>query len=273
MTPTNQFNNAVNPHLKQKLFVAAKHGDQNTLRTILGEHPEAANWRLGGKSVLQAAVEKKQYTSIATLLQAKADANAKSDDGLTSPLVIAARNDDTHMIVQLIHGGAKAYAVGGGDATPLMNAVRHNAAKAIAVLLAHGASHAANNDEGNPALHVATSAGRLKAAAALLAGKADINQRNAETLTPLMLAAKEKNLKAAKFLLENGADDTLKSDLRETALDMARAFAGGDRVFLDGYENLMAERLRKLTRDFLPQMAKGAGRDLEAPGRATFRKK
>lgn len=277
MTTANQFNNAVNdrisPHLRQKFFVAAKQGDQNTLRSILSDHPDAANWRQGGKSVLQAAVEKKQSVSVSILLQAKADPNALSDDTFSSPMIIAARNDDTHNLILLIHGGGRAWTATGGDTAPLMNAVRHNASKAAGVLLTHGASASQPDDEGNPALHVATSARHFETAKVLLDKKADINLRNAETLTPLMLAAKEKNIPAAKFLLDNGADDTLLSDLRETALDMARSFGAGDKKFLKAYEDLMAERLRARTTVFLGEMRKGVGRDVVAPEKASFKQR
>lgn len=248
-------------------------GNVNDLEAILAEYPLAAHWRVNGRTALMDAVKKKQTPAVTVLLKAKSVPDAMSDDNLSSPVIEAAVNGEEHLLIILIHAGAKLYTAKQGDMTPLLAAIAARKHKVIPVLLAHGASHKLLNDEGNAPLHVATSMGALEEAKALLDGKADINQRNLETLTPLMLAAKEKNLAAAKFLLDNGGDDTLLSDLRETALDMARAFAGGDKEFLGGYEALMLERLTKRTEAFLPQMRKGTARSMIAPEPAKFKPK
>jgi len=248
-------------------------GALKELGEILAEYPAAVHWRVNGRTVLMDAVKRHQTPAVNLLLKSKSDPNAMSDDNLSSPVIEAAANGDEQMLVILIHAGAKLYLAKQGDMTPLMAAIAAKKHKVIPVLLTHGASHKLLNDEGNAPLHMATSTGAFNEAKALLAGKADIDQRNLESLTPLMLAAKEKNLAAAKFLLDNGADDTLLSDLRETALDMARAFAGGDKEFLSGYEALMQERLTKRTEAFLPQMRKGTAHSMIAPEPAKFRRK
>lgn len=278
------FNNAAggnnvrpDPHLRHRLFVAAKRGELNTLTEILDAHDGADNgamhWRLGGKTLLQAAVEKKQIPAINLLLKRKADPNTRSEDGLNSPLIEAARQGDTHILLLLIHGGATLQMERDGDVSTIMNAVRHGHGAAVTLLLKHGASHSMVDGEGNAPLHVATSAGHFDAAAALLNGNADINQRNFETLTPLMLAAKERNLPAMKFLLEQGADETLRSDLNETAHDIAYAFAGDDHAFLRGYEMLIATRRAERTREFLPMLKDGTGETMVPPARAAFRRR
>lgn len=280
MSATPSFNNAAggntvrpDPHMRQRVFVAAKRGDLAALAEILDTHDGAMGWRLGGKSLLQAAVEKKQIPVINLLLKRKADPNTRSEDGLNSPLVAAARQGDTHILLLLIHGGAKLAMERDGDVSTIMNAVRHGHGAAVTLLLTHGSSHSMVDGEGNAPLHVATAAGHFAVAAALLKGGADINQRNYETLTPLMLAAKERNLPAMKFLLDRGADETLRSDLNETAHDIVYAFAGDDRAFLRGYEQLLAERRAARTREFLPMLKDGTGETMVPPARAAFRRR
>lgn len=275
MIPKRKFNGAAAARIPQAalnaLFTAAARGDARAVRETLAEYPGAIHGRLHGKTALQVAVEKNQVPVITALLQAKAGPDAMSDDGMSSPVIAAAAADNTMALILLIHGGARLYMPQGGSMTPLLAAVRNESVKSIPVLLKHGASHRAFDDEGNAALHAATSLDKLKAAKALLENGADINQRNREELTPLMLAAQERNLPAAKFLLENGADYMLLSDLRETALDIARAYAGGDGKFLKGYEALMAARLRAETKEYLPEFRKGTHRQVAVKRPARFR--
>lgn len=263
---------AVSPHLRQRLFVAAKKGDEETLNAIIKDRPDAIAWRMGGKFILQAAVEKKQAGAVRVLLAAGANPNWKNDGDLSAPLMESVRNDDVKIFNMLVVAGA-GFSTAGGDDGHFMNAVRHNCPDMVKLLVEKGASPMALSDDANPALHVAVSGKWFKSAQALIEAGADINARNGETLTALMRAAQERNLPGGAFLTDRGADETLKSDLLETADDMAAAFAGDDKKFLAGWQGMAMTRRRRAMTAFLPALRNGLGEELAAPPRATFRRK
>lgn len=276
MTTVTTFNNAaiarINPHQRQRLFVAAKRGDAETLRVILAERPDAVAWRLGGRFVLQAAANHAQMESVRILLEAGANPNLKIPDDYSTPLLEAVRNDDVPMMKLLMEKNA-VLDIGAGSVAALPTAIRQDAVNAMAFIIEKGASISAPDESGQPPLHAAISAKRFKAAQLLLDKGADINIRDAETLTPLMLAAKEKNLAGGVFLTDRQANEKLRSDIHETADDMAVSFAGDDNEFLKGWLGMAEARRRRELKAFLPAMRNGLGEDISAPPRAVFKRK
>ena len=264
MTTPQNFNNAaalpVQPHEKQQFFVAAKQNNAQALRVYIAQRPDAVHWRLGGKTALQAACEKGSFFAAQMLLNHGADANAFSDDKLSSPLHAAAELADTSILIQLIHKRGKINAANDSGTTPLMVAARRNRPEPLKVLVTHGASFSAVNHEGETALEIAVFRGSFEAAKTMLEKGCSIDIRNRNGDTALMQAAREKNLKAAKFLIENGASDELKDDLNETPLDIARSFAGGDEKFLNGFIGLLRERGGREAKAFAPEFHSGAKR-------------
>jgi len=248
---------------KQQLFALVRRNDVRQLEEFLGGHPGAAAWRENGHTPLEIAVKNNSLPCMQALLHHGADANALSDDGLTSPLLIAAAGNNTQTLITLLHRGAKLHIAVNGETSPVMAAVEAHALSTLQVLLAHGAPCRTLDGEGQTALHIATQKGHLDAAKLLLEHGAPIDQRNAESLTPLMLAAQQRNLAAARFLFEQGADETLRSDLRETPLDIARAFANDDRAFLFGFEALVFERYKRAAAGIEPGMHAGTQRQIK----------
>ncbi len=268
MTTPQNFNNAANnpvglpvsPHEKQEFFVAAKHNNAQALRVFIAKRPDAVHWRQGGKTALQAAAEKGSFFAAQMLLNHGADANAFSDDKLSSPLHAAAELADTSILLLLIHKRGKIHAANDSGTTPLMVAARRNRPEPLKVLLTHGASLSAVNHEGETAFHIAAFRGNAEAADALLEKGCSVDIRNRDGDTALMQAAREKNLKAAKFLIARGASDELKDDLNETPLDIARSFAAGDDKFIRALIELIRERNSRHAMTFLPEFHTGAKR-------------
>lgn len=256
---------------KQQLFALVRRNDARQLEEFLAAHPGAAAWRQNGHTPLEIAVKNNALPCMQALLHHGADANALSDDGLASPLLIAAAGNNTQTLIKLIHAGAKLHLSANGETSPVIAAVEANALATLQVLLSHGAPCRTLDGEGQAALHIATQKNHLAAAQLLLSHGAPIDQRNAESLTPLMLAAQQRNLAAARFLFEQGADETLRSDLRETPLDIARAFAGDDDAFLYGFEGLVFERYKRAAAGIEPGMQAGSQRQIKPQKTVRFK--
>lgn len=277
MVKRHPFNNAAKARPPQmvlgRLFKAAQQGDVKAIKDTLASNPEALECHLHGKTALQVAVEKNQMQSVQALLEAGASPNARSGDGNASPFIAAVQADNTLMMITLLHKGAEVNPQSPFARQPLQAAIETESVKAIRLLVAHGAALGKFNDDGNAPLHAALAAKKLKAAEALIESGADINQRNRGGYTALMQAAEENNLAAAKFLMEREAALDPVSDLSETAHDIARAFPGKDGRFLRAFEQALFERLKRETREYLPEFRKGTSHELKVKRPAKFRPK
>jgi len=260
------------PQEKNALWQLVRRNDARALEDFLADNLLAVNWRLNGHTALETAVTNKNLPCIKMLLRYGANPNTLSDDGKASPLLLAARGNNAQVLITLLHNRAQLHPAQNGEITPVIAAVESNATTTLAILLSHGAPYSTLDGEGQAALHIATQKGHFDAAKLLLDKGENIDQRNAESLTPLMLAAKERNLPAAKFLIENGADENLRCDLRETPLEIARAFANGDTDFLRGFENLIFERYKRAAAGLGPGMHAGTARPIAPQKTVRFNK-
>lgn len=271
------FNNAAKPRPSQmvvnRLFTAAQHGDVKEIRATLALNPEALECHLHGKTALQVAVEKNQVQAAHALLEAGASPNTRSNDGNSSAFIAAVQADNMLLMITLLHKGAEVNPQSPFARQPLQAAIESESVKAIKFLAAHGAALKKFNDDGNAPLHAALAAKKLKAAEALIESGADIDFRNRDGYTALMQAAEENNFAAAKFLIEHEAALDPVSDLRETAHDIARAFPGKDGKFLRAFEQVLSERLRRETKEYLPEFRKGTSHEMKVKRPAKFRPK
>jgi ankyrin repeat protein len=134
--------------------------------------------------------------SLVLLTSASAVFAADPVDGSGStPLLVAASNDDAAQVRQLLKGGADPNARNALGTTPLLEAAFHSNAEIIKALLDAGA---------------------------------DPNAPGADGQTPLMLVARGTNVAAAKMLLDKGASPRARESQRQqTALMWAAANGQG----------------------------------------------
>jgi ankyrin repeat protein len=113
----------------------------------------------------------------------------------STPLLVAASNDDAALVKQLLKGGANPNVRNKLDTTPLLEAAFHSNTEIIKALLDAGA---------------------------------DPNAAGADGQTPLMLVARGTNVAAAKVLLAKGANPRAKESQRQqTVLMWATANSQG----------------------------------------------
>lgn len=165
------------------LIAAARAGDVNVVRKLIGEH---------------------------------ADVNAQSADGST-PLLWAAYNGEPAMVEALLVAGAKPDTANRYGVTPLLQASRAGDAAVVAALLEHGADAALRHPDGETALMGAARVGSIDTVERLLAAGLDVNAVDTfQQETALMRAAAEGHLAMVDRLLAAGADPNLQA--RVTAL-------------------------------------------------------
>ena len=114
---------------------------------------------------------------VKALLAAKADVNAKSDDGFTA-LMMASEEGRLDVVQALLAGNADANAKTAKGATALMMASLNGDPKIVRALLAAKADVNATAEGGATALIAASVKGNLEVVRALLAMGADVNARS-----------------------------------------------------------------------------------------------
>ena len=129
--------------------------------------------------------------AVAVALAANVDGIDARDASGSTPLLVAASNDDVAQVRQLLKAGANPNVRNKLDTTPLLEAAFHSNAEIITALLDAGA---------------------------------DPNASGADGQTPLMLVARGTSVVAAKMLLDKGANPRAsESQRRQTALMWAAA--------------------------------------------------
>jgi len=146
------------------------------------------------RRLLAAALLAVGLISVATAPSAAFAADVVDASGST-PLLVAASNDDVAQVKQLLKAGANPNVRNKLDTTPLLEAAFHSNSEIIKALLDAGA---------------------------------DPNAAGADGQTPLMLVARGTNVAAAKMLLEKGANPRAReAQRRQTALMWAAANSQG----------------------------------------------
>ncbi len=228
--------------LKNHFLSAARTGDAQKLKDAVTSFPKDVDLMLHHGTALQAACERNHPQAVNVLLEAGASPNVLNRDRLTSPMHEAAKNDNTMILVQLIHkrGDVNLDSLNG---TPAERAIDANANKALGVLVTHGAASMKFDDEGHTLLHRAARLDRAESLCLLLSKGLDINALARDGKTPLMVAAEFGSLNVAKVLLERGADYRIMDDMRDTALDIITQHGGNDERTVEGFRSLLKARI------------------------------
>jgi uncharacterized protein len=243
--------------LSVKLIEACKNGDSDSVTSLLqqGASPDAftPDEPHGGMTALRWAVIRNHLNVVKVLLEAGADVNAKSADGITV-LMVAAATGNTEMVGLFLDKGAEIDAQCSRGTTALMSASEEGNVDIMRMLLERGAAVNTKTLKGATALVQACIIGspeykntivvrpgppgagkdtlefarvksRPEAVTLLLDKGVDVNGRvdlfNDNGWTPLMIAAEKGDLDLVKLLLKRGADPNAKSKQGNTASSVA----------------------------------------------------
>src|SRR5499427_7925457 len=163
------------------------------------------------------AAQKRDMTTLRTLLHQDIDVNAAQPDGTTA-LHWAAHWNDMEAVNLLLRAGADSKATNRYGATPISEAVATGNAAMVQALLNAGANaNTPTTADGETILMTSARVGNLDVVKLLLDRGAEVNAReNYKGQTALMWAAAERHTDIVKLLLEHGADWKIRSVDRET---------------------------------------------------------
>jgi ankyrin repeat protein len=210
------------PYTEDSFVRRAREGNAQMVRLYLhsGMNPNARD-REGDTALIAAASNDRREIAL-DLLKAKADIEARDQNGLT-PLICAARFCQTnHMLLMLIERGADVNAHSNNGATALMYASLRGDSDIVQALLDHGAQVEARDASGGTPLTWAAFYGATGMVHLLLERGADPNAKNNYGVTPVMLAAGRGYVEIAQDLLDHGADAGAKDNEGKSALAWAR---------------------------------------------------
>jgi len=148
------------------------------------------------------------------LVDAKADVNARQDDGTTA-LHWAAYHDDLPLLRRLLKAGAKANVANDYGSTPLAEAAERADPEALRMLLEAGAEVESPNPQGQTALMTVARTDVVEAAKVLVAHGANVNAHETwRGQTALMWASAQSQPAMVQFLISHGADVNARETVR-----------------------------------------------------------
>jgi ankyrin repeat protein len=151
------------------------------------------------------AAEEKNASTIAKLLEQKANINAPQADGMT-PLLWAVYHDDLVLTKRFVTAGADVKVANRYGVTPLVLACTNGNTAIVELLLDSGADANTTLPGGETVLMTASRTGRPGPVKVLLARKANVNARERKGQTALMWAAADGHLEVVDVLLKAEAD-------------------------------------------------------------------
>jgi ankyrin repeat protein len=152
------------------------------------------------------AARSQDQAKVRTLIDRKADVNARSADGSTA-LLWAAHWNDVATAEMLIRAHADANVANDFGMTPLSRACTNGSAPLVDLLLKAGANPNAPIATGETPLMSCAGSGSVDAVRLLIARGADVNAREpSQNQNALMWAAAERHADVVRLLVEAGAD-------------------------------------------------------------------
>lgn len=217
-------------------FLVRQQGQDEVINYFLGKGLNINQTDKEGNTVFMAAASTKNVDVLTSLLSKVKNINAVNAAG-ESALTNAVKAGSVETISLLLKGGAdihitdkegnnlayaavQAHRAGrGGFSRP---GATDDLADKLQLLKKNGLDVAAPQKNGSTLYHVAASKNDIVALKALDGLGININAKNAEGMTALQKAALvAKNDEALKYILSLGADKTIKTDMDETAYDLA----------------------------------------------------
>lgn len=187
------------------LVKAAAEDDLDALNAALVAAPDP-NVRDKGThaTALEYAVRNGNRDILQVLLWAKADINARNEDGQTV-LMMLGEKVTSEIVWDLVNAGAKVNLRDKDGDTALISVAQENNVEALKALLDAGAKVDASNKDGETALMKAAASGLVNNVRALILAGADVNARDKKGKTALMYANDNSEPAAARLLKAHGA--------------------------------------------------------------------
>lgn len=188
------------------LLEAVKTGDVRAVHSLVEARADVNAREPDGTTPLHWAAHLNHEQIVDLLVRAGADVNAANRHQAT-PLHLACENGSAGVVEQLLRAGADPNRPVADGETPLMTAARAGGAAAVRALIAKGADvRAAERWRGQTALMWAVAENNADAARALLEAGAEVGARSNGGFTPLLFAVRGGHIAAADVLLAAGAD-------------------------------------------------------------------
>ena len=177
--------------------------------------PALAGEPTPASGLLLDALKQDDVAAATQLLEAGADARAKSSDGTTA-LQWAAHFGREDLVARLIKGGADVNARNDYGTSALQEAAERGDAAIIRQLLKAGADVESPNEEGQTALMTVARTGNIEAAKLLLKARANVNAVESwRGQTALMWASAQSQPEMVRLLLKSGAKVDTISTVRD----------------------------------------------------------
>lgn len=246
--------NATDEEEESALHKAARHNHTATMRVLLEHHALISPEDDLLITPLHLAVENNHLEAVQLLIENGVLDALPTFDSRSHPLLYAAEQGNSDIILTLIHGGASArifndmletplhWAACGGMLnsirlllaygadlnaldndynTPLHSAAKHGRNSVIKELVQRGLNVNAIDRKGNTALHMAANFGHTTCVQTLLGLGANLNVTNLMGETPLVLSVDFRGFHTTLALLESGADETITPANGNTYLHLA----------------------------------------------------
>ncbi len=184
---------------------ALEHRNWTRAASLLEQGHDATKAQPDGMTSLHWAVLHHDAVWTRRLLDAGCDVNRTNNYQIT-PLVIACTSGDGELVSQLIAAGAEVNEKGAAGVTPLMIAARTGLLGPLELLINAGANLDDQESRGQTALMWAADEGNTECVDALVRAGADTGVTLATGFTAMMFAAREGRTASALRLLDSGVD-------------------------------------------------------------------
>jgi ankyrin repeat protein len=194
-----------------RLVEAARHRDQQQLRSLLNQHADVNLRSDDGSTALLWAAHWNDLETAELLIRAGADANAANDFRMT-PLSQACTNGSAGLVELLLKAGANPNTPVATGETPLMTCARSGSADAVRMLVARGADVNAKEPlENQTALMWAAAERHPNVVGMFIEVGADLQAHTKKGFTALHFAAREGDLESTRLLLAAGVNVNIRS--------------------------------------------------------------
>lgn len=164
-----------------------------------GANPDKADLNTSETALIK-AVRNQNFDTISILLNAGANPNLSTNQGLT-PLGLAIDLKNENLATHLLSSGATN---GISKENLFLYAFKKNPI-GVSLMLAGGISPNVNDDDNNTPLIISAANGDFESAKQLVSYRANVNVKNKYAMTPLLYAVKGKYWDIAEYLINNGA--------------------------------------------------------------------
>lgn len=199
VTLRNPVNKKEASFLSSQLYNAAKSGDVEKVEDLIAHGVDVNQLPYQGTSAFAIACVYKHMDVIDVLLDAGADVDLRSRDGLTPLMEVISQSRNEHIeVVQLLLNEGADMRAGMNDMSPLYYAIQHEKFPIISLLLRYGADVNQATDDFSTPLMIASLYGYTSLVKALLSYGADVRVKDTKGMSALSYALKSMNTKNGK---------------------------------------------------------------------------